>query len=136
MVAGIIVGKNVLRDLVPLPIVSQLRRTVAKEPENQRNQQDKLADIKQRGSMNFAPDNSVGRVSLANHGRVVNLSWVKFSAACCDKSELNPKNMILRGLPRKDFVKLPRFTLIFYFCDFCAFLRPYQFLCNAIMKMG
>ncbi|MGD8209439.1 MAG: hypothetical protein PVI42_14130 [Desulfobacterales bacterium] len=104
MVAGIIVGKNVLRDLVPLPIVSQLRRTVAKEPENQRNQQNKLADIKQRGSMNFAPDNSVGRVSIANHGRVVK----KFSG----------------------------FVLIFYFCDFCAFLRPYQFLCNAIMKMG
>jgi hypothetical protein len=54
--------------------------------------------------MNFAPDNSVGRVSIANHGRVVK----KFSG----------------------------FVLIFYFCDFCAFLRPYQFLCNAIMKMG
>jgi hypothetical protein len=33
-----------------------------------------------------------------------NLSWVKFPAACCDKSELNPKNMILRGLPRRDFI--------------------------------
>ena len=33
-----------------------------------------------------------------------NLSWVKFPAACCNKSELNPKNMILRGLPRRDFI--------------------------------
>jgi hypothetical protein len=33
-----------------------------------------------------------------------NLSWVKFPAACCDKSELNPKNMILCGLPRRDFI--------------------------------
>ena len=37
---------------------------------------------------------------------VFNLSWVKFPAACCDKSELNPKNMILRGLPRRDFISL------------------------------
>jgi hypothetical protein len=29
-----------------------------------------------------------------------NLSRVLFPAACCDKSELNPKNVILRGLPR------------------------------------
>jgi hypothetical protein len=34
----------------------------------------------------------------------INLSWAKFHAACCDKSELNPKNMILHGLPRRDFI--------------------------------
>jgi hypothetical protein len=34
MIAGIIMDKNVLRDLVPLPVVSQLLGTVAKEPEN------------------------------------------------------------------------------------------------------
>ena len=38
-------------------------------------------------------------------GENLNLSWVKFPAACCDKSELNPKNMILRGLPRRDFIR-------------------------------
>lgn len=79
MVAGIIVGKNVLRDLVPLPVVSQLFGTVIKKPENQHNEQDKLADIKQRGSMNLAPDKSVGRVSIANHGCVILKSFCEFA---------------------------------------------------------
>jgi hypothetical protein len=35
---------------------------------------------------------------------IINLSWAKFPAACCDKSELNSKNMILHGLPRRDFI--------------------------------
>jgi hypothetical protein len=35
---------------------------------------------------------------------MLNLSWVQFPAACCDNSKLSPKNMILRGLPRRDFI--------------------------------
>jgi hypothetical protein len=41
---------------------------VGKKPEDQHNEQDKLADVKQRGSIHLVPDNSVGRVSKTNHG--------------------------------------------------------------------
>jgi len=40
----------------------------------------------------------------SNKKGIINLSWAKFPAACCDKSELNRKNMIRHGLPRGDFI--------------------------------
>ena len=40
----------------------------------------------------------------SNKKGIINLSWAKFSAACCDKSEFDPKNMILHCLPRRDFI--------------------------------
>jgi hypothetical protein len=50
---------------------------------------------------------SVVKRNVEVRGGSFNLSWVKFPAACCDKSELNPKKMILRGLPRRDFIIHP-----------------------------
>jgi hypothetical protein len=45
----------------------------------------------------------------------VYLSWVKFLAACRDKSELNLKNMILRCLRRRDIVAVFIIDLILNF---------------------
>jgi hypothetical protein len=49
------VGKKVLRDLVPLPVVPHFRSAVAEEPEDGTNEENKLRYIEERGPVNFLP---------------------------------------------------------------------------------
>jgi len=55
-VPGFIVGKNVLRDLVPLPVVSHLCCAVAEKPEDGTYEETILVRyVEQRGPVNFLP---------------------------------------------------------------------------------